>query len=238
MEIHHYASEQEVNANVTQFINEVLRSHQNSPLLFLMCGGSALKLVPTFDTEMFSKYSTISVTDERYSNDPAVNNFAQLMELGDFGAKTRMNSVSYINTHVRENESLEELATRFNGALHAWREQNPNGKVVAVMGMGPDGHTCGMMPYPEDEELFGVLFEQPNVWGRGYNAKDKNEFSLRVTVTMPFLINEVDTSIVYAVGQNKSEAFKRLTEEDGRLAETPVRVLREMKEVHFFTDIG
>ena len=59
---------------------------------------------------------------------------------------------------------------------------------------------------------------------------------MRVTTTFPYLLYVVDYSIVYAVGEEKKEALKRVLQDKGTLEETPARVIRDMKNVYLFTD--
>ena len=104
------------------------------------------------------------------------------------------------------------------------------------MGMGPDGHTAGIMPFPEDENRFDVLFQNSEKWVVGYDAEEKNQYPLRVTTTIPFL-RMVDYALLYCVGENKKEALKRVLADGGVYAETPARVIREMATTHIVTDI-
>lgn len=195
------------------------------PILFLSSGGSSLELLDGIHVD---ERITVSVLDERYSRDPAINNFTQLLE--------RAHPVAYIDTRAREYETLWQFAQRFEKELRAWKERNPSGSIVITQGMGPDGHTSGMMPYPEDPDVFEQLFNDPACWVRGYNAKGKNEYPLRATTTMLFL-RRVDHSIAYITGEKKRPALERILAEAGTLAETPARIMREMKNVKIFTDI-
>jgi 6-phosphogluconolactonase/glucosamine-6-phosphate isomerase/deaminase len=90
------------------------------------------------------------------------------------------------------------------------------------------------MPFPENPTLFQRLFESDS-WVVGYEAGNKNEYPQRVTTTITFLKNIVDTSIVYATGENKKQAIKKIMG-GALIAETPGRVINTMKDVMFFTD--
>ena len=69
------------------------------------------------------------------------------------------------------------------------------------------------------------------------NAEEKNKFPLRVTVTLPFLRHEVDEAVVYATGKEKKEAIERVRASVGTLAETPARILHEMRNAQTFFDM-
>ena len=183
---------------------------------------------------IFPPNLTVGVLDERFSEDPKVNNFTQLAETSFF-QKAQEKGAYFIDTRVQPREDLEMLSKRFEDALLKWRQEHPGGRIVITQGMGPDGHTAGMMPHPKEKDIFKELFEGEN-WVRGYDAGDKNEYSLRVTTTMPFL-RMADHSVVYIVGKEKKDVLSRMLSEEGTLFETPARIIHEMKDVHIFTDI-
>ena len=109
--------------------------------------------------------------------------------------------------------------------------------MVITQGIGEDGHTAGIMPYPENSALFKSLFDDPEKWVVGYDAEGRNEHPLRVTVTLSFLREVVDHSIVYAVGDGKKEALRQVLAETGTLWQTPARIIHEMRNVMLFTDL-
>lgn len=180
------------------------------PLLLFLSGGSSLDLLDYTDTSGLNEQVAIGVLDERGDN------FARLRETRFFAEAQKK------GIHTMD---LEE------GALRAWK-----GRIVITLGIGPDGHTAGILPYPEDAAAFEILFNDPNHWVVGYDAAGKNPYPLRVTVTLPFL-RQVDASVVYACGKGKKEALTRLIAREGSLAETPARITCEMKRVSLFTDL-
>ncbi len=191
----------------------------SSPVLLLLSGGSPLeilKYVSSVDPRV-----TVSVSDDRFSTDPAINNFAQIQSL---------NAQHWIDTRPLPAETVEDVGHRFDVALKKWKQDNPTGKIVMTQGIGLDGHTVGIMP--------GCIFEDPDVWAVGYDAKEKNKYPLRVTVTMPFL-RMVDDSILYVCGPDKKRPLEdtlRVTPLRGGLSEMPARIIHEMKHCLLFTD--
>ncbi len=224
MEVFRYKTKEEARAKAADGLDNLFREI-SGPVLFLSSGGSSLELLNGLQ---IGENVTVSVLDERYSTDPAVNNFVQLFE--------RIRPNAFIDTRVGQNEILEQLAERFEKELRMWKEKNPEGKIVITQGMGFDGHVAGIMPYPENRELFRQMFENRERWVVGYDAAGKNQYPLRITVTFPFL-RQVDYSIGYIMGEAKRDALSRVTASEGSLPETPGRILREMKSVKIFTDI-
>lgn len=218
MEVIWCKTKEETQKRAAEALNTVLKQYYGQPILFLSSGGSSLELLNGLS---LGDHMTISVLDERYGNDPSINNFSKLM--------THVRDAKFIDTRVKEGESLQELAQRFEKELRMWKEKNPSGKVIITQGVGSDGHTAGIMPYPENPELFKKLFDTPDHWVTGYDA--------RVTTTPSFLRHIVDHSLVYLVGEQKREALRKILALEGTLWETPGRIIQEMKNVKLFTDI-
>ena len=209
-----------------------LFSSSSRPVLVLLSGGSAFDLLRKIDIENFGKHITIGVLDERFSTDEKVNNFAQLTAT-EFYRRAQEKGVHFIDTRIKEGETLEGLVKRFEKALREWKEENPVGTVIITQGIGTDGHTAGIMPHFENPEMF----DDPDIWVLGYDAKEKLQHPLRVTVTFPFLRNIVDHSIVYAKGEEKKEIVEKIMAKQGSLAQIPALIIHEMKDVKIITEL-
>ena len=217
-------------------LNSLLASSKDLPLLFLSSGGSSLEILSGIDKENLGPHLTIGMLDERFSQDPLVNNFLQLKSTA-FHRNAKEAGASFIET-VPSGEKLDEFAKSFENSLLSWiQSKGPGGKVFITQGIGADGHTAGIMPYPENPMFFKKTFEDESLWVVGYSAKGKSKYPLRITVTMPFLKKVVDATIVYLIGTEKKEALERVLSPQGTLFETPARIIREMKQVKVFTNI-
>lgn len=211
---------------------------ENTPVLLMLSGGSSLSLLTAIDAANLSSDLTVCVVDERFSLDPTVNNMAQVMQT-DFFRKANEANAKIIDTRPLDGETQDQLAKRFNNALVSWIHNNPNGKIVATLGMGPDGHIAGIMPENENAEKFYNEFDREveNEYIVSYDAGEKNPFPFRVTTNLPFL-RRIDNAVAYIAGENKREAWNRLNQNEGELARTPARVLGEIKgDVYLFTDL-
>lgn len=238
LHIHTVTSKEEACAKLTEELNTTLKKlHEDKkPFLLLVSGGSAFDLFPHIDLASFSNLVTIGVLDERYSPDPTINNMAQF-KATSFYASAKDQGTHFIDTTVQNEETQEQLAKRFDQELVSWKKNNSNGVIIATVGIGPDGHTSGVLPFPENPSLFSELFENPDKLVAAYDADGKNPYRYRATTTNTFLRNYIDYAFVYAVGANKKEALTRLVAETGDLPTTPARVLLEMKDVALFTDV-
>ncbi len=235
----HIASEkEEVTRQAAQKLSSILQiyAREKIPVLFLVSGGSAFALLDGVDPSVFGPYLTIGVLDERYSEDPMVNNFSQLMKTHFYGT-ARSAGCPFIDTRLLQSETQEALRMRFEKALKQWRQDHAEGKIVITQGMGPDGHTSGVLPFSEDERGFIDTFNNPDHWTAAYDAAGKNPYPLRVTTTLSFL-RQVDASILFVCGADKKEALKKVLAHEGSLAQTPARIINDMPQVFVFTDIS
>ena len=239
MQTYIVTTKEEARLKLTQELNSSLKEvhKDNKPFLLLVSGGSAFDLFPDISLDNFGSLATVGVLDERYSTDPKENNMAQFMQT-TFYAALKAKNVQFIDTTVQGEETGEEHAKRFDRSLSDWKKNNPDGVIFAIVGIGPDAHTSGILPFPENPSLFSKLFENPDALVVHYDADGKNPYRYRSTTTNIFLRNYIDYAFVYAVGVNKKDALTRLAAKEGSLAETPARILREMKSVALFTDVS
>lgn len=217
-------------------LTQLLEESKDKSILLLLSGGSAFELLDEINIKFLGSHITIAMLDERYSTDESVNNFSQLLDTDFYGVCLTL-SVEFIETDVQGEETLAEYSDRLDAALRTWQTENPEGVVIATCGIGPDGHTAGIMPYPEDKSTFDSLFVDTNKWIVGYNAGDKNPHPDRATVTIPFIQHEIDSAVVYVAGESKREALVKVISEQGSLEETPALVLNSIKNLSLFTNI-
>lgn len=217
-------------------LNTVFYSLKGKPVLFLSSGGSALKMLQFINVGNLTDLCTVSVLDERFTDDAAVSNFSQLMAL-PFYSGAQGAGVTFIDPRKQAADSLASAASRWNDLIHNWVNAHPDGQVVATLGIGTDGHTAGVMPYPEASAIFDSLFCQPEPWVVGYQATGKNEHPDRLTTTMTFLKEKVPSAVCLVTGPEKKPAYERVMGSEGTLAQTPARVMKDMKNVILFTDI-
>ena len=237
MKVFRSASQDAAMRKAIDALNDCLKNARRKPTLLMLSGGSALELLAGIEMRNIGKHITITVLDERYSSDPAVNNFSQIAET-EFYKKAERKGIDYIDTRVHRKITLYGLARKFERGLKRWRKKHPKGHIIITQGIGTDGHTAGIIPYPRDSKKFEQLFEKEDKWVVGYNApRAKTEYPRRITVTSSFLQDQVDCAIVYAIGFAKQRALERVFAKKGSLFKTPARIVHEMKDVSLFTNI-
>lgn len=200
------------------------------PVLLLLSGGSAFSILEHVDVDSFGSDVTISVLDERCSTDSGINNFAQL-EATDFFKKAVAHGVKIIDTKFYEGDACGDLSLQFERGILKWQGSNENGVIIATMGIGPDGHTAGIIPGD-----YGANFSGEKLVVSYSVPAEVNPFTDRVTTTYTFLTTFVGEAVVFAVGADKHRIIAGLESNESILEKIPSVILTKMKSVTLFTD--
>lgn len=219
-----------------EVLSDILKMRGGDNILLMLSSGSAFKLFEFVDVSLLGKHVTISVLDERFSENANINNFAQLKQTS-FYTSALDKGCNFINSQTQENENLEDLKNRFEKEVVAWRKRYERGCIIATLGIGEDTHIAGIMPYPEDEAFFKNLFENSDSFFVGYDAGEKNKYPLRITPTNHFLRNNIDHALVYVAGESKKQSLSKTLMTRELLHCSPSRIIHEMKNVTLVTDI-
>lgn len=234
MRIHGCDSREEALETAADLLASLLFQYEREQVLFLTSGGSAMSILDQVPVHG-ARQLTVGVLDERYRRQRAENNFLQFQQT-EFFHDAQQQKVRILETVPHRDESLTQFADRMERQLRNWRLAHRDGIIIATMGMGADGHTCGIFPYPEDPEEFHSLFSDDH-WVVGYEATGKHQIPERVTPTVTFLKTQVDHAICFVTGEPKANAIERAVQETGSVVETPARVWREMKSVDLVTTL-
>jgi 6-phosphogluconolactonase/glucosamine-6-phosphate isomerase/deaminase len=218
----------------SQKLFSFFEKYRERQILFLSSGGSALSLLELAPDANLGVNITITVLDERFTHRSEIQNFSSLCQSA-FYNKSIMHGAQAINPLLNMEDGLKISAHKFEKNVRKWIAQNPDGIIFATLGIGRDGHTAGIMPFPEDEDEFNILFESQN-WFVGYTAKNKSELSKRMTASCTFLREKIDYAIAFVVGEEKRDAISKTLAKNGALKDTPARILHEMKKVELFTN--
>ncbi len=201
-------------------------------VLFLSSGGSALGVLDRIDTSVIGPYLTIGIFDERYDPSNKTSNYMQLRKTA-FYQRAVSGGCRLIDTSTQKGQTQAELAEYYENELRSWRVRHPRGAIMATMGIALDGHTAGIMPFPENPAHFHELFEGER-WIIQYDTEHKNPFHLRVTTTFTFL-RYIDLIGIYLVGAEKGSMFRKLM--DGNdYVEIPGRIIKTLPRGAVYTD--
>ena len=191
-------------------------------VLLFLAGGSAIsveikiaEILRNNGDQNLLKNLTVTLTDERYGELGHVDsNWQQLAEKGFIlpGAKLIpvLNGEDRNITVEKFNKNLNE---EFTGAEYK----------IGLFGIGPDGHTAGILPESEATQSEDLAF--------GY---DTATFS-RITMTFK-AIEKLDEVVVWAQGENKWWVIKDLMEKNINLEKQPAQILKKVPLLMIFSD--
>ena len=214
-------------------ISREIKKIKSNSILFLVSGGSCLNVLPYISNKNFEKV-TVAVLDERFDVTNEHNNFSQLRK-NSWSESFLNKGGKFISSAVTENETQEDLAIRFQSDIENWISDNKNGKIMALFGMGADGHTAGVFPYPENINFFQKMFNAEKLVV-AYDAKEKNQFPLRITTTNA-LFGKLEIGFLYVCGEEKKKALDNFIKGEISSHELPVMFLRKIKRLKIVTDI-
>ncbi|MBL8029968.1 MAG: 6-phosphogluconolactonase [Candidatus Doudnabacteria bacterium] len=205
MQIASFNSEAEAVASAGEALNNLLVTHKSEPVLLLLSGGSAFSLLEYVGEKSLGENLTVSLLDERFSQEPKTNNFLELQRT-DFYTLALNAGASFLGTLPRQNETAPMLAERMENNLKNWRLNNPTGKIFATIGMGEDGHIAGIFPHSKETD-FNTLFNADN-WVISHDLGPQKT-KQRITATLTFL-KKIDNAIVFICGEKKQQKFLEL----------------------------
>lgn len=94
--------------NAAAFINSLLVTHADKPVLLMLAGGSSREIIDLLDGELLTDQVTITVTDERYTDDLEENNFAYIQGTSFYNASISAGSFC-IDTQIFSGESHKSM---------------------------------------------------------------------------------------------------------------------------------
>lgn len=235
MELVHSKSAKELVQVAADTLSRELMVKADRTTLLLISGGSSLKVLDSMNDASVRSNIQIAQVDERWTTNEKELNSA-LFKKTKFAKRLAERGVPFVPMDTISGGTVEESAKRYEEYLKRWRGAFQNGVVIGLFGIGTDGHIAGVMPFPEEKTLFEETFLNTRRWTVGYETGGRGNFPIRMTLTLHYLLQEIDASVVYACGEEKRGAIQKILSPDGTLAETPARVLNEMRGVHLFTD--
>jgi 6-phosphogluconolactonase/glucosamine-6-phosphate isomerase/deaminase len=199
-------------------------------VLFFVTGGSSINVASEVakifqkeikenpNQDLFKKL-TVMLTDERYGPlQHSESNWQQLMIKGfDIPGALLIPILTGDNQIVTTEKFNENLKREFELA------EAENKYKISLFGVGPDGHTCGILPNT-------IAVNSPDL----ACSHDTATFS-RITIT-PKVIEKFDEGVVWVQGENKWPVIKDLSEKNVDLEKQPAQVLKRIPTLTIFTD--
>jgi 6-phosphogluconolactonase/glucosamine-6-phosphate isomerase/deaminase len=227
MEIHTSQKPLQAAANA---LSQALETYKNNDILLILAGGSALQVLDEVNTNSINEYVTIMMMDERFSTTATENNFLQLTKTL-FYTKLTNSQCNFLPSVPTEGESHADFSHRMELQLNTYLEEHPNTTVLALFGIGPDGHTGAI--FPMEQASFIDTYGQGNLYTQV--VYDKNPFAKRSSITPKFIKGYITESFVYVTGANKLPILSTLAD-PYELHELPAYIHNQI-DSKLFTDL-
>ncbi len=229
-----------------KYINDLLSTNLGRPILLMLGGGSSRNVLPFINPEYLTPELTVTVTDERFTDDMGENNF-DILQTTEF-YQNLMSVDSYcINTSVVGGEIAYEeysssegaaiMAARLEKHIHDWMQDfQKTGIIIGLFGIGADGHVAGVVPGLYDDAEFAERFLGERDTATVEMPADNEAFPFRVTTTLSFM-KKIHYPLFHITGENKKPALQKALDPKTELSETPARIMLDMQSPVVFTDI-
>lgn len=199
------------------------------PTLLLLSGGSACHMYPLLAERLGDcQQLTVSLIDERYNVNPRHAN-SNSFQIGNTGLPAAVEGAGGNWQPVLHGASREDEVTRFAQLLGDFMADS-DCRVIAVLGIGPDGHTAGMLP-DADADRFQRRFEGADL-AVGYNSDDKYRERITTTITA---LRQVDETFVIAADPEKANVLSQVTAGKQPLNKLPATIVQELENVTLIT---
>ena len=203
---------------IALYLAETISQHLDiGTVLWLVSGGSAIQVAVGASrllTGQDLSRLTVSLADERFGEpDHVDSNWQQLL---DAGFSVPGASVVPVLTGVDRETTAQKWGDQLRQLL------NTSNYRIALLGIGSDGHTSGILPSSEAVTSRDVVTSYD---GGGYQ---------RITTT-PAGLRLLDEAVVYATGESKRTALQNL-QKSMSVSEQPAQLLKLISKVTVYND--
>ncbi len=207
--------------------------NSGKPVLWLVCGGSnisgaveALYSIHAGTTADSRKLLSVAQTDERYG--PVGHHDSNWHQMKVAGFDFNMVRALPVLTGKNLEETVQDYSWTIDAEVSSIKAMTDmpvsyGGLIVALFGIGPDGHIAGILPHSP-----AVRSSEPVA---GYDA---GKFT-RVTLTPPIL-RKIDLAYAFAFGGSKREAIDNLRNKQLSIDEQPAVILKELEQAFVYSD--
>lgn len=236
MKIHNYPTPAETSQAAADFIFSNLRkSLSEGETLLLVSGGSVSRdIVPLITKKIMDLDHGlvgnlhIALVDERFGEPWHKDSNMKLLSDAGLVDITNRLGVDLALPLVKKGATKLQVLGDYTQKISTLFKLS-QGRIIAVLGLGEDGHTAGIKPTVAREE-FSDIYSHKLV--AAYTAHDFT----RITLT-PQALHEVNLAIIYACGDAKHAAIRiLLTQKKLPPHKFPAVVVNNSVSAHIFTD--
>lgn len=199
---------------LSNILNAAIYLHKH--IVWFVSGGSAVPIAVEVQKRLKSTDGLLILqADERFGPvDHPDSNWLKLKQAGFDPKKGN-------NIPILRGKDLKHTTAEYNRVVEAALAKSNFS--VALLGIGPDGHTAGIMPHSQAVTSSDYVY--------GYEWAD----FMRITIT-PRVFQRMHMAVVYAMGDAKKEALKKLMNDNVSIGSEPAQVLKGVEDVWIYND--
>ena len=204
-------------------LHELLRDRE---AICIISGGSALDVFAELPEDDLVR-TIFMLGDERWSRAPGSNNYVQ------YAARFTDHPLlpQLVDTSVAPDESHRAYAERLARTFKQLQHERPHALIIALLGIGSDGHTAGIFPMNEQSFIETYEADVPYV---PINVEGLSE-PFRASLT-PSEIERSAAIVAYATGSEKHDVLTELHVTKRSLHEQPAQLIARHANADLFTD--
>lgn len=206
---------------------QILQQEVDRETLLLLSGGSTPRdLYQLIAQEGRILPGSVALVDERFGLSMHQQSNEQMIEETGLFDLFKKEGLSVATILAGPKFTRQETARLYGVKIK--KLFNDCSKAVAIVGIGEDGHTAGILPNKEGftNPLFGRELSGKLV---GHFEDPLGEHKERITLT-PFGLARVDIFIILAMGAEKKQALKRLIHGHENIEELPAMIFQQFVE--------
>jgi 6-phosphogluconolactonase/glucosamine-6-phosphate isomerase/deaminase len=214
-------TQNELNSKVTELLKEF---EGRGYILFLSGGDSSFDLYKYLSRSTDYPFpAAVAQVDERMDGVTShpKSNYLMHHKSGVINRAVKEHGSASNYYHMNKEQGIELDLQNYEKTLNDLFANYKNS--VAIMGMGMDGHTAGILP-----ESLAVMDSQHLV--EAYHTED--EFKLRMTITPKCIKENISKVILLLVGEEKIRRFDRIWGEENDVYNYPVLVYKDIKDLN------
>lgn len=224
----HIYTDQNPAAAAAAALANFVQQHPHETILCLYAGGSAFEIF-TYITDADTKRRTIFMAgDERASGERTLNNYSQLDEL----LRERRSDYRILDTSYKGTDTVVTYAKKISQLLTD--HISTATRVVAILGIGTDGHTAGI--FPLEEKNFTDIYTHESTYVPVH--LEGLTIDSRASITPHTILTKVDMVLGYAVGENKKPVIQKLIQTAEPIHSMPAQLLKLHRNAVLYTDVA
>lgn len=222
-----YKTKQDHNTACAEYLSHLVDT-ASRPLLLFYSGGSNADIVTIFLAQRVkqsnNKDIVLAPIDERFSTEHS--NFLQITNYNPELYQESINTgISWLDTSPTEKDQYAMASLygkRLQTAIASCKERN--GTILALMGMGQDGHVAGIFPNTNSEALFYTTYVDTNQDVVGIELDGENPYPKRFSVTIKCM-EQIDQFILSFSGVKKQRIVRSIEATRPPLHQVPASFL-------------